>query len=54
MIMSNAYFADLKSVKSCPGGRKIDLISSIYEIQSQMWYHCVQYTMSLMSLILHR
>ncbi len=44
----------LKSVKCYPGRRKIDLISSISEIQSQMRYHCAQYTkrhhMSLTSL----
>ena len=34
----------LKSVKRYPGGRKIDLISSISDIQSQTWYHCIQYT----------
>ena len=34
----------LKSVKCYRGRRKIDLISSICEIQSHMRYHCVQYT----------
>ena len=33
-----------KFVKSYSGGRKIPFIPSISEIQSQMWYHYVQYT----------
>ncbi len=45
---------DDQSVKCYRGGRKIDLIPSISEIQSQTWYHCVQYTRrQLMSLISH-
>ena len=32
------------SVKCYRGGRKMHLISSISEIQSQTWYHCIQYT----------
>ena len=44
----------VNSVKCYPGGRKMDLISSISEIPSQTWYHCFQYTrrhhMSLISL----
>ena len=44
----------IKSVKCYCGGRKIDLISSISEIQSQTWYHCIQYTKRHhMSLISH-
>ena len=31
-----------KSVKFYPGGRKMDLISSISAILSRMWFHCVQ------------
>ena len=42
----------LKSVKCYHGGRKIDLIPPISEIQSKMCYYCVQYTRRhLMSLI---
>ncbi len=37
-----AYLRMLKSVKCYRGGRKMDLISSISEIQSQTWYHCIQ------------
>ncbi len=44
----------LKSVKCYPGGRKIHFIPSMCKIQSQMWYHCVQYTRRhIMSLISH-
>ncbi len=43
-----------ESVKCYRGGRKINLISPIYEIQSQMCYHCIQYTRRHhMSLISH-
>ena len=38
------YSLYIKSVKCYHGGRKINLISSISEIQSQNWYHCIQYT----------
>ena len=34
----------VKCVKCYPGGRKMDLIPSISELQSQAWYHCIQYT----------
>ena len=44
----------IMSVWFYPGGRKIHLIPSITEIQSQMWHHCVQYTRRHhMSLIAH-
>ncbi len=44
----------LKSVKCYCGGQKINLMSSISEIQLQMWYNCIQYTRRhLMSLISH-
>ncbi len=29
------------SVNRYRGGRKMDLISSVSEIQTQMWYHCI-------------
>ena len=32
------------SVKCYHGGQNINIILSISEIPSQMWYHCVQYT----------
>ncbi len=42
----------LYSVKCYRGGRKMDLISPISKIQTQMWYHCIQYSRRhLMSLI---
>ncbi len=54
MFLSNFCFSVLTpefcvtdkvySVKCYHGGLKIPLISSIFEIQSQMWYHCIQYT----------
>ena len=47
------YISMLYSVNCYPGGRKIDPIPPISEIQSQLWYHCLQYTtrhhMSLVS-----
>ena len=49
-----AFGMNLKSVKCYPGGRKIDLISSISDILSQMCYLCGQYTRrNLMSQISH-
>ncbi len=44
----------LQYIKCYRGERKIDHISSISEIQSQMGYHCIQYTRRhLMSLSSH-
>ena len=40
----NCVLDMLKYVKCYPGGRKIDLISSICDILSLMWYHWFQYT----------
>ena len=52
--MMLSAIAEIKSVKRYPGGRKIDLVSSISEILPRMWYHCVPYTRRhLMSIIPH-
>ena len=53
-INSRAPVDRLRSVKCYPGGRTIDLISSISEIPSQMGYHSFQYTeRHLISLVSH-
>ena len=41
---TNAHKVVLTSVECSPGGWKIDHILSISEIQSLIWYHCIQYT----------
>ena len=43
----------LKSVKCFPGGRKIDLIPSIFEILSQTWYYLLQYTKHQLLTLIH-
>ncbi len=42
-LWGSAQCLCLKSVKCYPGGWKIDLMSSISEVRSQFWYHCIQY-----------
>ncbi len=53
-VITIPYPLKLKSVKCYRGGRQIHFILSISKIQTQMVYHCVQYTRHhLMSLISH-
>ena len=48
----NYYYFVIISFKCYPGGWKINLIPTIWEILSQKCYHCVQYTRChLMNLI---
>ncbi len=41
-IMGELTFNMIYSITCYPGGRKLQYIPSISEIQSQTWYHCVQ------------